>query len=132
MVSPGRGVDRMNAPIPYADLGVSLRPVAGSLPARTAQVSAEQLVGLCHAVRNDGGRLLTLWGADDRDQQRGFALHVVLQDSEGLLVVLMRLSAAEPCYPDLSAIFPCADRLQRATYDLLGIRATCGDQRPWL
>ena len=118
--------------MPYADLGVIMRPVPGSLPARQAQVSAEQLVGLCHAVRKGGGRLLTLWGTDDRDQGRGFALYVVLQDLQGLVVVHMRLSAVDPCYPDLSEVFSCAERLQRATYDLLGMRAIGGDERWWL
>ena len=33
-------------------------------------------------------------------------------------------------FPDVSAIFPAADRMQRAVFDLLGVRATEASDRP--
>ena len=43
------------------------------------------------------------------------------------------LDPERPAYPDLACIFPQADRMQRATFDLLGIRADGAvDERKWL
>ena len=35
-------------------------------------------------------------------------------------------------YPDLAPLFPAANRMQRAAYDLVGIHSDADDQRPWL
>ncbi len=35
-------------------------------------------------------------------------------------------------YPDLSPIFPAANRMQRAAFDLVGVQCDADDQRPWL
>jgi Ni,Fe-hydrogenase III large subunit len=35
-------------------------------------------------------------------------------------------------YPGLEALFPCASRMQRAIFDLSGVRASDPDRRPWL
>jgi Ni,Fe-hydrogenase III large subunit len=49
----------------------------------------------------------------------------------GLLVI--RLRPAADSYPDVSEVFPAANRMQRATFDLLGLRAEQAlDQRKWL
>ena len=47
-------------------------------------------------------------------------------------VVEVELGAHAGEYPDLSPIFPAAERLQRAAFDLVGVRAAGGDTRPWL
>ena len=118
----------MRHPLP----GIALAPVPGALPAWHGKVTAEQLVDLCQAVRDTGGRLVSLWGTDERDRDCGFALFVALQDRDGLLIAELPLDAAHPEHTDLSAIFPVANRLQRANYDLTGIRAVGGDARWWL
>jgi Ni,Fe-hydrogenase III large subunit len=79
-----------------------------------------------------GGQLVTLWGSDDRDRDRGFTVNVVLQDSDGLLLLEHSLPSSESTYPDLSVVFPAANRMQRATFDLVGIASEAEDQRPWL
>jgi Ni,Fe-hydrogenase III large subunit/Ni,Fe-hydrogenase III component G len=112
--------------------GIALAPVPGALPAWHGEVTAEQLVDLCQAVRDTGGRMISLWGTDERDRDGGFALFVALQDRDGLLIAQLPLDAAHPQHPDLSTIFPVANRLQRANYDLTGIRAVGGDARWWL
>ena len=39
----------------------------------------------------------------------------------------------QPEYPDLADIFPVANRMQRALFDLLGVRAMgADDNRQWL
>ena len=60
-------------------------------------------------------------------------LHVVLINETGMVCLNVQLAAEQPVYPDISQIFPAANRMQRATYDLLGIYAQEGhDHRKWL
>ena len=43
------------------------------------------------------------------------------------------LSGDSPLYPDLSMHFPAASRMQRAAFDMVGVRADgAADERPWL
>ncbi len=63
----------------------------------------------------------------------GYALHVACITAAGLAWVSADLPATAPAYPDLSHLFPQADRMQRATFDLLGIKAEGAvDSRKWL
>lgn len=118
--------------MPYAELGIAWTPLPGQLPALRAVVSPTQLVALCREVRDAGGRLVSLWGEDGRDSGGGLILCVVLESDAQLLVVEHMLLPISPLYPDLSEIFPSAARLQRATNDLVGLRAQGADDRPWL
>jgi Ni,Fe-hydrogenase III large subunit/Ni,Fe-hydrogenase III component G len=107
-------------------------PMPGALPARHAEGSAAQLVSICKQVRENGGRLVSLWAEDRRERNDGYRLWVVLETADELLVVEHPSHAETPSYPDLSGIFPSAARLQRAAFDLVGMRAMGGDDRPWL
>jgi Ni,Fe-hydrogenase III large subunit/Ni,Fe-hydrogenase III component G len=92
-----------------------------------------QLLALARGVKDAGGQLLALWGSDDRHLAGGFSVHVVLLTSQGLAWASCALDAETPSYPDLAHIFPQADRMQRAAFDLLGIRAEGAvDERKWL
>jgi Ni,Fe-hydrogenase III large subunit/Ni,Fe-hydrogenase III component G len=92
-----------------------------------------QLLALARAVKEEGGQLVALWGSDDRHLDGGFGIHAALLTSSGLAWASCALPAEAPIYPDLAHIFPQADRMQRATFDLLGIRATDAvDTRKWL
>ncbi len=63
----------------------------------------------------------------------GYAIHATFLTANGLVWISATLPVDAPAYPDLSAIFPQADRMQRAVYDLLGIRAEGAvDLRKWL
>ena len=115
---------------PLPELDVAWTPMPGALPALHADVATTGLVLVCQAVRDAGGRLVSLWG--EGGGERGYRLCVVLELGEQLLVVEHPMNSDAPGYPDLSAIFPSASRLQRATFDLLGIHALGGDARPWL
>ena len=118
--------------MPTPELDIAWFPMPGALPAMYAEVSAAQLLLLCRRIGEDGGRLVSLWGEDRRDGGDGFRLCVVLEMTDTLLVVEHPMRSNTPSYPDLSGIFPSASRLQRATSDLVGIRALGGDVRPWL
>lgn len=92
-----------------------------------------QLLALARAVKEEGGQLVALWGSDDRHLGGGFAIHAAFLTGAGLAWASSALPAEAPAYPDLAHIFPQADRMQRAAFDLLGIRASDAvGNRKWL
>ena len=107
----------------------------GALAAYGAASDAAGLQAFAAAVKHSGGRFVALWGSDERDRGAGFSLHVAFGIDVGLALVSLPLAKDAPEYPDLSELFPAANRMQRAVYDLLGLRAGGPDQqdrRPWL
>lgn len=79
-----------------------------------------------------GASLLALWGSDDRDRDQCLRVRAAYLLTDCLVLVEHAMPAEAAAYPSLMPYFPVADRLQRAVYDLLGIRAEGGDSRPWL
>ncbi|MDD5250796.1 MAG: NADH-quinone oxidoreductase subunit C [Rhodocyclaceae bacterium] len=94
--------------------------------------SGGQLWNFTTAVFRADGRLAALWGSDERQRRGGFRLHVVFGLDMGHAWVSLDLPADHPVYPDLAGIFPAANRMQRAAYDMVGIASDGPDQRPWL
>lgn len=92
----------------------------------------EALLAFTVAARENDARLAALWGSDERSIGAGFRLHVVFGFESGHLYLTLDLPANQPCFPDLAGIFPAANRMQRATRDMVGIATDGGDQRPWL
>jgi Ni,Fe-hydrogenase III large subunit/Ni,Fe-hydrogenase III component G len=97
-------------------------------------VNADELQAFAAAAHLAGGRLAAIWGEDRRrDEAGGFRLHCVFGlNEDGHAWVTLDLPADNPVYPDLAGIFPAANRMQRATRDMVGIAFEGGDQRPWL
>ena len=92
-----------------------------------------RLPAFARAIQDEGGQLLALWGSDDRHLGHNFTVHVAFLSSVGLIWTTSELDGEQPAYPDLAHIFPQADRMQRAAFDLLGIRALDAvDGRAWL
>ncbi|MEW6312705.1 MAG: NADH-quinone oxidoreductase subunit C [Pseudomonadota bacterium] len=115
------------------ELNLELELLRGAVPVWHGSIAAAQLQPACEKVRAGGGSLVALWGSDERARQGGFALHAALLTLDGLVCLTLPLDAAHPAYPDVSAIFPQAQRMQRAAYDMLGIHAQGGeDHRKWL
>lgn len=109
---------------------VELRELPGAMPVWHGVVDAEHWRAIAQAVRDVGGRIVALWGADHSDRGGAYAVHVALAVQSGLLV--MTLPTRER-FPDVSDVFTAANRMQRAVYDLLGLRADgAADQRKWL
>jgi Ni,Fe-hydrogenase III large subunit/Ni,Fe-hydrogenase III component G len=116
-----------------ADLGITTETLPGFVPARRARVDAAQWRAAAAAIREAGGRLVALWASDERDPGPGFRVHAAFEDASGLLALELPLPAAQPRYPSLDGLFPCAARMQRAAHDLFGVTAEgAADHRPWL
>jgi Ni,Fe-hydrogenase III large subunit/Ni,Fe-hydrogenase III component G len=113
-------------------LGMTSATLAAPLPARRAAATASQLLAACRDASKRDGRLVALWLADERDRERGFCLRVVLQDADGLALLEHTMPDGDVQYPDLAPIFPAANRMQRAAFDLVGVPSDGDDQRPWL
>jgi len=113
-------------------LGLTAAALPSAVPARRVPVSSGQLLAACRVCWEEGGQLVALWLADERDRNRGYCLRVVLRDNDGLTLLEHTMPDADVHYPDLSLIFPAANRMQRAAFDLVGIPSDSDDQRPWL
>jgi len=112
-------------------LEIEVTRMAGAVPAYRAEVDAAQWTETCRKTAELGGRLVALWATDARDAGRGFIAHAALVVHDGLVVLSHPL--AGDSYPDVAAIFPAADRMQRASFDLLGLAAAgADDRRKWL
>ncbi len=108
---------------------VRLSAFAGKSSAFLARVDADTWSATAQTARENAGRLISVWGAEEREGQ--FAISAAYALDDGILWV--QLPVATEGYPDLSAIFPCAIRMQRAVHDLLGVQAIgAADTRPWL
>jgi Ni,Fe-hydrogenase III large subunit/Ni,Fe-hydrogenase III component G len=115
-----------------AALGIAAASLPSPLPAQRCPVSSGQLITACRLAWEQGGQLVALWASDDRDRERGFCLRVLLKDSDGLTLLEHTLPDERARYPDLATIFPVANRMQRAAFDLTGVQCDADDQRPWL
>jgi len=123
--------------------GLSPEALPGAAPAWRAMCTPRQWLEVCEATAAAGGRLGALWATDERDvdlehgARGGYAAHALLVTHEGLLWLELPVADAKAGYPDLSAAFPCARRMQRAAFDLIGLAALTPDgarpdDRGWL
>jgi len=113
-------------------LGFAAAALPAAVPARRCPVNRMGLLTSCRVAWEQGAKLVALWGSDDRDRDRGYTLHVVVRDADGLVMFEHMLPDGDSTYPDLSLVFPAANRMQRATFDLVGIASEAEDQRPWV
>ncbi len=113
------------------DFRIELIQLPGAMPIWHGRVDAQQLGTACRQVRDKGGRLVSLWCADNSDRGEGYAVHAALTVKSGLLVITLPLSGET--FPDIAEIFPAASRMQRAICDLYGVNAvSAADSRKWL
>ncbi len=112
-------------------LGLAAAPLPGIVPVQRVPVSSGQLLPACRLAWEQGGRLVALWASDERDRARGFCVRVALADRDGLTLLEHTLPDADAHFPDVAAIFPAANRMQRAAFDLMGVACDADDQRPW-
>ncbi len=112
------------------DLELNLKEMTSEFELFRAEVTAEEWSTAAFAVAEDHGRLVTLWG---QQLTTGKFVLSVVYDIGALVWLDLRLDGKGASYPDISGLFPSANRLQRAVGDLLGLQATGSmDTRPWL
>jgi len=118
---------------PFNDFAPDAQLLRGAAPVWQVSSAAHALHGVCDEAKKRKARLVALWGSDETPRQKGFAVHVALALPPGLLVISAALPQEHPHYPTLDDLFPSANRMQRAMYDLLGIHAEgAADPRKWL
>ena len=115
---------------------VRLSACADKSSAFLARIDSDTWTRTAGTVREADGRLISLWGAE---QAAGtFVISAAYALEDGILWLQLPVGdghgkAHEAEYPDLSTVFASATRMQRAVYDLLGLRASgAEDTRPWL
>ena len=114
-------------------LGVDIRPFEGAVPGGFARLDAGRWKEAACIAREGGHRLVALWGTDRRPRENTLAIIAAYALPEGLCVLELVLDPARAAYPDLSGLFPAANRMQRAVRDLLGLVADgAADNRQWL
>ncbi len=113
---------------------ISMKQLPSNLDCVSARLGAVRWRQTAEEYWKVGGRFLTLWGTDDRDLDGQFRIYVVYLLPEGRVVMLEHEmeGGAHPTYPSLADLFPAASRMERATYDLLGVASTEPDRRGWL
>jgi Ni,Fe-hydrogenase III large subunit/Ni,Fe-hydrogenase III component G len=109
--------------------GLSLAPLPGAACAWRVAVDARQWRAAAEAASASGGRLAALWASDDRDRSSAFTVRALLGVYEGMVCLELSVPETSPAYPDLTDLFPCAARMQRAAADLVGVRAASPDGR---
>ncbi len=114
-------------------LTVEFHPIHGETPATRARVLAEHWIAAARSAHDAHGRIVALWGADNRDRGEGFSVFAAYAMKEGLVVLELPIAERVGTYPDLARYFPGAARMQRAIFDLLGVAPEGAvDTRPWL
>ena len=107
-------------------------PLFGPTRMRSATVTEAQWTSTADAFAAAGNRLVALWGSQRRDSAESFVVSAAYATPDGLAIVRLPVRGASPEYPALKG-YPSASRMQRALFDLLGVRARdAADQRPWL
>jgi Ni,Fe-hydrogenase III large subunit/Ni,Fe-hydrogenase III component G len=107
--------------------------IPGNIPSHSLRVDREQWLQTAAEMQKENVRLLSLWGADDRDRDGGFRIYAAYLLPVYVLVVEHFIDdSAAPSYPSIASFFPVALRMQRAIHDLLGISTEEPDTRGWL
>ena len=111
-----------------ADLAIEFERLQGAAHAFGARVTAREWRAAAESVAKQNGRLLALWGSE---REGAYVAHMALVVAEGAIILSLPLDGES--YPDVSDLFAPAIRMQRAAYDLLGLRADgASDTRQWL
>ena len=104
---------------------VEFTRLPGVVPAAVATVDAAQWTTLASAFAADG-RLVALWGSDRHRAGEGIVVLCAYAADDGLALVRLPLADDALDYPDLSALFPAAGRMQRAMGLLSGLTGVGG------
>ena len=111
-------------------LPINLQRLLTPVPIWHAGVTAADWCDAAIAVRESGGRLIALWAGAPGQVTAICAAYAV---ADGLVWLELPTAGDQHSYPDLVPYFAVAARMQRAAFELSGLRATgAKDQRAWL
>jgi len=96
-------------------LDLDLERLAAPVPVWHGRVALDDWQEAAIAVRQAGGRLISLWGSD---RAGGHAVCAAYAVNDGLVWLELPLAGGQTAYPDLSTIFAAALRMQRAAAEL--------------
>lgn len=114
------------------ELPIETEAIPGAMPAFRSTIEAGTLRAVVEKAKAQKARLVALWGSDETGRGGGYALQLALAVRTGLLWLTVPLAREHPRYPGIADIYPGANRMQRATYDLVGIHAQdAQDRRKW-
>lgn len=105
-------------------------PLAGAPHVSGLTVTRDEWRLAAESLAAGGGRLLALWVSRNRDG--GNLVRAAFAADAGVLVLVLPLTASDTWYPGIEQLFPAANRMQRAAFDLSGLRPVDADTRPWL
>jgi Ni,Fe-hydrogenase III large subunit/Ni,Fe-hydrogenase III component G len=115
-----------------SDLGLTLNRLAAPLPIWHGVVDRATWQAVAAQVAQAQQRLVALWGRDT-PHSGSLVISAAYALADGLVWIDLPLPEGSTTFPDTSAQFPFAGRMQRATADLLGVQADgADDRRPWL
>ncbi|MBI2803217.1 MAG: NADH-quinone oxidoreductase subunit C [Gammaproteobacteria bacterium] len=87
---------------------------------------------MAHDVSSGGGQLASLWTTSGDESGNHANVRAVFLINASVLIVTLPIVDDSLSYRGLETLFPSAVRMQRAAFDLTGIRSDAPDQRPWL
>ncbi len=107
-------------------------PVPGSAGTDELVVDSTAWIDVARDVAAVDGRLAALWATTSDNGGTNANVRAAFLVNDRLLVVTLPCVDETLPYRGLEALFPTAARMQRAAFDLTGIRSDARDQRPWL
>ena len=122
------------------------RDVAGAPHTRGLAVTMEEWTACTGDVAASGARLLAMWAGacepesraphcDDHAHETTDVYAAFLTD-RGVFVLELPVGRAGASsgtdFRGIEGLFPCASRMQRAMFDVSGVRSSDPDRRPWL
>ena len=109
-----------------------VRSIPGSPRASELVVDSVDWIGVAGSVSAAGGLLVSLWATPGDAEGNGADVRAAFLLDGRLLVATLPVPDNAHPYSGLQELFPAAGRMQRAAFDLTGIRSNAMDQRPWL
>lgn len=106
---------------------------AGAVTVWSGKLHPDQWIIAAQIIQDQGGRLLALWGEDQLDETTEYRVYAAFLSESGIVLTYLSIEPHLLEFPTLTDIFPAAQRMERALYDFLGLRAIGNnDQRAWL
>lgn len=106
-------------------------PVAGAAGMRRLTVDDSAWTRAAQSFAAADAQLLALWGGRSAVGE-GYLIRAAFVAKSSGLILELPVARPESPYPGLEPFFSAASRMQRATHDLWGLRATDPDTRPWV